>query len=95
MIHYILLKLKPGADVDAAEARVKMTYQELDRLLDFLHEPVIYRSCVERDSNADIMIRVRLDSRDCLQDYLTHPAHLKMAQDMKDVLAARTTFDHM
>ena len=30
MIHYVLLKFAPGTDLDAAEARVRKTYDELD-----------------------------------------------------------------
>ena len=36
MIHYVLLKLAPGSDVNAVEARVRKTYQELDETLPFL-----------------------------------------------------------
>ena len=94
MIHYVLLKLAPGSDVDAVEARVRKTYQELDETLPFLHDPQVFRSCVERDSNADIMAVIRLDGEEFLKPYLTHPLHLKMAQDMKDVVVGRTSFDH-
>ena len=55
MTHYVLLRLAPDSDKDAAERRVRKTYQELDETLSFLHNPRVYRSCVERDSNADIM----------------------------------------
>ena len=94
MIHYVLLKLAPGADLDAAEARVRKTYDELAETLPYLHEPRVYRSCVERDSNADIMAVIRLDDESCLQPYLTHPLHTQMAADLKDVLIGRTSFDH-
>ena len=94
MTHYVLLKLAPGSDVDAVERRVRKTYQELDEALPFLHEPRVFRSCVQRDSNADIMAVVELDREDCLQPYLTHPLHVQMAQDLKDVVVGRTSFDH-
>ncbi len=55
MKHYVLLKLVPGADAQAVLARVKSTYAALDEALPFLHDPQVYASCVERDSNADIM----------------------------------------
>jgi len=94
MKHYVLLKLAPGVDVEAIQLRVKKTYEQLDMELDWLNKPVVYRSCVERDSNADIMAVVELDREDCLQPYLTHPLHVQMAQDLKDVVVGRTSFDH-
>ena len=92
--HYVLLKLAAGVDRKAAFERVKGTYDALDRELSFLHHPQVYLSCVERDSNADIMAVIDLDGPEFLQPYLTHPLHLQMAQDMKDSLAGRTSFDH-
>ncbi|MCI7792386.1 MAG: Dabb family protein [Lachnospiraceae bacterium] len=40
------------------------------------------------------MAIVQLDTEEHLQDYLTHPLHVQMAQDLKDALAGRTSFDH-
>ena len=94
MTHYVLLKFKPGTDLDTVEAKVRKTYNELEQTLDFLTTPIVYRNCVERDSNADIMVTVDLDSNEHLQDYLTHPLHVRMAQDLKDALVGRTSFDH-
>ena len=95
MKHYVLLKLAPGADLEAAYDRVRQTYQALADELAWLNRPEVYRSCVERDSNADIMAAIELDSAEYLQPYLTHPLHMKMAQDMKDIVVGRTSFDHI
>ena len=73
MTHYVLLKFKPGTDPDAVEASVRETYEKLDQLLPFLTDPVVFRNCVDRDSNADLMAVVQLDSSEHLNDYLTHP----------------------
>ena len=94
VVHYVLLKFAPGTDLDAAEKKVRATYQELDRTLDFLNNPAVYRCCIERDSNADIMASVELDSPDQLQDYLTHPLHVAMAKGFASALIGRTSFDH-
>jgi len=94
MTHYVLLKLAPGADLDAVEKRVRETYEALASELDYLNDPVTYRSCVDRDSNADLMSVITLDGPEYLQPYLTHPLHMGMAQDLKDVVIGRTSFDH-
>ena len=93
MTHYVLLRLAPDSDKDAAERRVRKTYQELDETLSFLHNPRVYRSCVERDSNADIMAVIDLDEPEKLQDYLTHPLHVQMAQDMEGVRLVVEVYD--
>ncbi len=94
MKHYVLLKLAPGCDADAAFARVQSTYQALAEALPWLNNPRVCRNCVARDSNADIMAVIDLDSAEHLSAYLTHPLHLQMAQDMKGIVIGRTSFDH-
>ena len=94
MKHYVLLKFKENSDLDSIEKTVRDTYLSLDRELEFLHDPVVYRNTVDRDSNADIMAEIRLDSPELLQSYLTHPLHLKMAEDLKNEVMSRISFDH-
>lgn len=93
MVHYVLLKFAQGADVDALERKVREVYAELDKVLDYLHDPKVYRCCVERDSNADIMMVLQLDSADCLKPYLEHPLHVQLVQGFRDVLVGRMSFD--
>lgn len=38
MIHYNLLKFKPGADIHAAFKKCRSVYAELESELDFLHD---------------------------------------------------------
>lgn len=94
MTHFVLLKLKEGVDVDFVENKVRGVYEALDRELDYLNNPVTYRSCVVRDSNADIMSVMELDSPECLSSYLVHPLHVEMANDLKDMIALRVSFDY-
>lgn len=94
MKHYVLLKFKKDSDLDSIEKTVRDTYVSLDRELEFLHDPVVYRNTVDRDSNADIMAEIRLDSSEFLQSYLTHPLHLKMAEVLKNEVVSRISFDH-
>ncbi len=93
MVHYVLLKLAKDVDADSVERKVRGVYEELAKTLDYLNDPVTYRCCVDRDSNADIMSVVRLDSADCLQPYLEHPLHVQMAQVLKDAVVGRMSFD--
>ena len=92
--HYVLLKLAAGVDRQAAFKRVKETYGAQEKELPYLHHAQVYLNCVDRDSNADIMAVIDLDGPEFLQPYLTHPLHMRMAQDMKDSLCGRTSFDH-
>ena len=53
----------------------------------------VERCVTVRDSNADIMMSMRIDSPDQLSAYLTHPKHAALAQGMKHEIEARMSFD--
>ena len=93
MIHYNLLKFKPGADIHAAFEKCSIVYAELESELDFLHDARVERCVTVRDSNADIMMSMRINSPDQLSAYLTHPKHAALAQGMKHEIEARMSFD--
>lgn len=93
MIHYNLLKFKPGADIHAAFKKCRSVYAELESELDFLHDARVERCVTVRDSNADIMMSMRIDSPDQLSAYLTHPKHAALVQGMKHEIEARMSFD--
>ena len=94
MKHYVLLKFEPGFDIDAAEKTVRKTYEDLAEALPWLTDPHVYRTCVERDSNADVMAVISLDGPEHLKPYLTHPLHLAMAEELNPHVVGRTSFDH-
>ena len=93
MIHYNFLKLTQAADAEAVLARCREVYAELEAELDFLHDAKVSRCITVRDSNADIMMVMRLDRPEQLSSYLQHPKHVALAQSLKDVVAARMSFD--
>lgn len=93
MIHYNFLKLKENADAGAIFARCRAVYAELEAELDFLHDASVTRCVTERDSNADIMMVMRIDRPDQLMSYLQHPKHVALAQGLKPFIAARMSFD--
>ena len=89
MVHYNLLKLKEGADAAAILAQCQAVYAALEAELPFLHDARV----TVRDSNADIMMVMRIDAPEQLGDYLSHPMHVALAQGLKDAVAARMSFD--
>ena len=93
MIHYNFLKLTQGADAEAILARCREVYAELEAELAFLHDAKVCRCITVRDSNADIMMVMRLDRPEQLSSYLQHPKHVALAQSLKDTVAARMSFD--
>ena len=95
MKHYELLTLTPGADAEAVRHKIWKAYDKLDASLDWLNKPVVVRSCLPEDpAGADIMAVFELDSPEQLQEYVNHPAHVKLVESLKDAVASRVSFDH-
>ena len=93
MTHYNLLKLKDLSDTDKILAQCRAVYVELETELDFLHDASVTRCITQRDSNADIMMVMRIDSPEQLGAYLHHPKHVALSQGLQDAVAARMSFD--
>ena len=72
MIHYVLLKFAPGTDLEAAEARVHKTYDELNRKLAY------YNSQLERgDEEQRIMAQRGIDAMAAFFRSIGMPTTLK------------------
>ncbi len=93
MVHYTLLKLTKDADVTEIYFHCRKVYAELEMELPFLHDANVYRCEIKRSSNADIMIVMRLDGPEYLNDYLNHPKHQAFVSAIQDYVMDSITFD--
>ena len=94
MKHCVLLKLTPGADAQKVQHKIWKTLQKLDDELDWLNRPVVCRSCMDAESDFDIMAVIDLDSEQQLQAYLDHPLTAKLAEDLGQTVARKAAFNH-
>ena len=92
--HYVLLKLKPGADVMEVQHKLWKTYRAMDDELDWLNHPVIYRSSDAIDNRYDLMAIVDLDGEDCLATYRNDPHIVKLNEKLRDLVEEKSSFDH-
>ena len=93
MKHYVLLKLAPGADVIAVQQKTRKAYDKLDAEFDWLNHPVVYRCC-GADNGFDIMAVVEIDEEEKLPACTESEHYRKLTEHLKDLIAARATFDH-
>lgn len=93
MVHYILFKFKEGVNIDECFTKMQDTFAKLEKELPCLHNPAIYRNIIERDTNADILLKLEFDSKEDLPVYLNHPLHVQLAKSLNDSIATRISFD--
>ena len=94
MKHCLLLKLAPGADAQKAQHKVWKTLEKLDKELDWLNHPVIYRGCMDAQSDFDLMAVIELDDEKQLAACLEHPLTAKLWEELGDAVAEKAAFNH-
>lgn len=95
MIHYLLLKMKAGHMNEELFLLTCSTFRQLQNELDCVREARVYRSCVIRGSNADLLIEMDLTGQEALEIYLEHPLHKAFASATQPHLRQRITFDRL
>lgn len=93
MTHYVLFKFKPGVSIDKVLCCYNNTYLKMKTQLSTVESISFRENCVDRDCNMDVMITIRLRSKDGLRDYLNHPLHLQFISDTNDYILNRVSFD--
>ena len=93
MVHYELLKLKPGTDPVEVQEKVWKGVRKLDEAMDWLNHPVVYRRCRQED-DFDLMIMVRIEEEERIGELVANPLALKLEGKVQDYILERKTFDH-
>lgn len=93
MTHYVLFKFKPGISIERVLHCYNNTYLKMKSQLPEVESISFHENCINRDSNMDVMITVKLKSKDGLCDYLNHPLHLQFISDTNDDIINRVSFD--
>lgn len=95
MIHYLLLKFRPGHFTPEIYQLAQKTYRELQNVLEGIQEAVVCSNDTSRDSDADLFIQLTLRERKDLKIYLDHPLHLDFVRQVDNRVAQRLTFDRL
>lgn len=93
MIHYLLLKFRPGEFTPEVCCLAQRIYKELQNELEGIQEAEVYHNDGLRDSDAEIMIRLILLTQEDLRAYLEHPLHLDFVRRVEARVVQRLTFD--
>lgn len=96
MRHFVALKFEDGYLDEGQFRQISAQFFKLQPTLSAQVKRVdVYRNCIERDSNMDLMVEILLDCPDALAIYLNHPLHLKIMKDLLPHVISRVSFDHM
>ena len=93
MVHYVMIKFQEGYLGEERIAMIRDTYTEMLEAIDGILGVEIHENIIERDSNADLMIRIELEGAAALDTYLNHPLHVAFAREARPNIVKMVTFD--
>ncbi len=95
MRHYTLYKFAKGTNLDEAGKKICEAFNELAKQLPWLSNPAIYKNCITRTFNADLMATFEIDSPAHLNSYLRHKIHEELIRSFGNSLLDRMSFDRL
>lgn len=95
MTHYVLFRFNDSKQITAIYEKAKIVFSELQHAVSCILNAQVFLNCVERNSNADLLIKMELNGPEALEIYLRHPLHRKFVLETDDFVEQRTSFDHM
>ncbi len=94
MVHLVLMKFYPGKFNENVLRTIHMGYAEIQQeLKDRILSVHLWRNCIERDQNMDLMIQIDLSAPEDLQVYLRHPRHVALMQKYQSDIVSIVSFD--
>ncbi len=93
MKHYVLLNFEEGFLDEEFFSVMNKAFSDMQEAIAGMTGFEIRKNIVERDSNADVMLRVDLKEKEDLKIYLEHPLHVEFAQMIAPHKVKMTTFD--
>ena len=91
--HYVLLRFQPDFFTDEFYRYSVDIFQQIAEAVPGIHSLSVYRNCIPRPGNYDMMVEMQLEGEQVLKDYLKSPLHADFARVCDDHLAAKTSFD--
>lgn len=67
MIHYLLLKFKPGFFSDEVFSMAVEVFTGIGKALAGIEDVQVSRNCIPRDTNADLLVRMTLEGHEALR----------------------------
>ena len=94
MVHLVLMKFHPGKLDDSVMQTLRAGYAQIqEELKDRIVSVHLWRNCVERDQNMDLLIQLELSSLEDLKVYLNHPRHVALMQQYQTDIQSIVSFD--
>lgn len=93
--HEVMLKLMPQYWNEHSVEKINSALWTIKNELPCVFSAEALRNCVVRDINYDLLVKVRLDTRENLQQYLNHPKHINLSREFAPYLLEKAAVDYI
>lgn len=94
MKHCVLFKFKSDYYNENIFEYTKEVFDSIREKVDGIKSVNVYRNCIVRDSNMDMMIEMELENREILALYLNDELHKAFVDRTNEHLTLRVSFDY-
>ena len=95
MIHMVFMKLEDGFLTDAVFGEYCETFRTIaEELPEEVKRAEVFRNCVDREQNMDLLIRLELKNEASLSKYLQNPHHIAIGKKMNPHVVKIASFDY-
>lgn len=95
MIHMVFMKLEDGFLTDAVFQEYCETFRAIaSELPEDVKQAEVFRNCVDREQNMDLMIKLELNDPSALGKYLQNPHHIAIGKKMNPHVVKIASFDY-
>ena len=94
MKHLVLFKFVPDYYNEDVFKETKEVFKKIEERVEDIEYVNVYSNCVVRDCNMDLMIEIKLKSKESLGAYLNDNLHRAFASKTDNFLISRVSFDY-
>ena len=91
--HFVFFTYQPGFLTSEIIQELRDGFALIQRDVEGVKEVRIETNVVDRPANMDLMIEMILADVSVLDEYLTHPVHVRLEKKMNPFITHRVSFD--
>lgn len=93
--HFVIFSFEDNFFKEEHYEEYCKAFDIIKNAFDGIKEAHVYKNCVNREANLDLMIEMVLDDESVLSQYLSHEEHVRMGQKYNPHVTKRVSFDYI
>ena len=92
--HFVIFRFEENFFTEENYNEYVKAFKIIEDAFEGVKSAKVFRNCVDRAANMDLMIEMVLEDETVLTQYLNHPEHMRMGQKYNPHVTDRVSFDY-